>query len=225
MILVYSLGGSVIAGKDTEGLRIYAQAIKDLAEEHRIFVVVGGGRIARDYIEKARSLGASEAFCDQIGIQATRLNAMLFIAALGDSALDEIPSSYSEAARSQERIVVMGGLAPGQTTDAVSAILAEHVRADRLIIATSVDGVYTSDPERDPSARKLSRMTFRELATLAMATEMKAGSRSPVDPLAAKIIERSRIPTAIVLGTDVENLKRGALGGHTGTEISQGSGT
>ncbi|MDM7935430.1 MAG: UMP kinase, partial [Methanothrix sp.] len=156
---------------------------------------------------------------------ATRLNAMLFIAALGDSALDEIPSSYSEAARSQERIVVMGGLAPGQTTDAVSAILAEHVRADRLIIATSVDGVYTSDPERDPSARKLSRMTFRELATLAMATEMKAGSRSPVDPLAAKIIERSRIPTAIVLGTDVENLKRGALGGHTGTEISQGSGT
>ncbi|MDM7935133.1 MAG: UMP kinase, partial [Methanothrix sp.] len=69
MILVYSLGGSVIAGKDTEGLRIYAQAIKDLAEEHRIFVVVGGGRIARNYIEKARSLGASEAFCDQIGIQ------------------------------------------------------------------------------------------------------------------------------------------------------------
>jgi uridylate kinase len=54
-----------------------------------------------------------------------------------------------------------------------------------------------------------------------METEMKAGSRSPVDPLAAKIIERSSIPTAIVLGSQIENLRKGALGGHTGTEISQ----
>ena len=57
MIFVYSLGGSVLAGKDPESLRAYAQALKDLAKEHRIFVVVGGGRIARDYIEKARHLG------------------------------------------------------------------------------------------------------------------------------------------------------------------------
>jgi uridylate kinase len=52
-------------------------------------------------------------------------------------------------------------------------------------------------------------------------TEMKAGSRSPVDPLAAKIMERSSIPTSIVLGSKIENLRKGALGGHTGTEIRQ----
>jgi uridylate kinase len=221
MIIVYSLGGSVIAGRDPESLRKYANALKQLSQDHKIYVVVGGGYIAREYIEKARALGASEVFCDQIGIAATRLNSMLLVAALGDAAPEEIPSGYSEAAESRHEIVVMGGVSPGQTTDAVSAMLAERVHADHLVIATSVDGVYTSDPETDPKAQKLSKMTPKELVQLAMNIEMKAGSRSPVDPLAAKIIERSSIPTAIVSGRQTENLRKGALGGHSGTEITQ----
>jgi len=221
MILVYSLGGSILAGRDPESLRQYAKSLKELAREHRLFVVVGGGKIAREYIGKARALGASEVFCDQIGIGATKLNAALLIAALGEAAPMAIPDSYSQAAAlsAPGLVVVMGGLAPGQTTDAVSAMLAEYVHADRLVIATSVDGVYTADPEVDPSARKFQSLTHAELARMAMETEMKAGSRSPIDPLAAKIIERSRIPTAVVLGKNLDNLKRGALGGHDGTEI------
>ena len=221
MILVYSLGGSILAGRDSDSLRQYADALKELSKEHQIYVVVGGGRIAREYIEKARALDASEVFCDQIGIGATKLNAMLLVAALGDAAPKEIPATYEVAARlcAPGRIVVMGGVSPGQTTDAVSALLAEYVCADRLIIATSADGVYTADPEVDPSAKKIYRLTPRELVRMAMETEMKAGSRSPVDPLAAKIIERSGIPTAVVLGSKMENLKLGALGGHSGTEI------
>jgi uridylate kinase len=219
MILVYSLGGSILAGQDPEGLRKYASELIELSREHKIYVVVGGGKIAREYIAKARELGASEIFCDEIGIGATKLNSALLIAALGAAASQDIPGSYSEAANSSGRIVVMGGLYPGQTTDAVSAMLAERVGADRLIIATSVDGVYTADPEVDPSARKIAQMTPRELVQMAMGTEMSAGSRSPIDPLAAKIIERSHIPTAVVLGRDISNLKKGADGAHEGTEI------
>jgi uridylate kinase len=219
MILVYSLGGSILAGRDAQSLKEYAAALKQLSQEHKIFVVVGGGRIAREYIEKARALGASELFCDQIGIGSTKLNAMLLVAALGDVAPEEISASYSEAASYLHRIVVMGGLSPGQTTDAVSAMLAERVHADKLIIATSVDGIYTADPEVDPSAKKIKIMTPRALVRMAMETEMKAGSRSPIDPLAAKIIERSSIPTAVVLGSKIENLKKGISGGHDGTEI------
>jgi uridylate kinase len=55
---------------------------------------------------------------------------------------------------------------------------------------------------------------------MAMQTEMKAGSRSPIDPLAAKIIQRSSIPTAVVDGWNAENLKKGITGAHQGTEIS-----
>jgi len=76
MIFVYSLGGSILAGRDAKSLKEYAQALNELAQEHQIFVVVGGGRIAREYIEKARALGASEMFCDQIGIGATKHNSL-----------------------------------------------------------------------------------------------------------------------------------------------------
>ena len=86
MILVYSLGGSILAGRDPESLRLYAEELKSLAKEHQIYVVVGGGKIAREYIGKARALGASEVFCDQIGIEATKLNSMILIAALGEVA-------------------------------------------------------------------------------------------------------------------------------------------
>ncbi len=222
MILVYSLGGSILAGRDAESLKEYAAALKELAADHQIYVVVGGGKIAREYIGKARALGASEAFCDLIGIEATRLNSALLMAALGEAAPQEIPDSYALAARLAERgkIVVLGGMAPGQTTDAVAALLAELVHADKLIVATSVDGVYSADPEVDPKAKKYTKMTCRELASLSMETTLSAGSRSPVDPLAAKIIERSSIPTVVVYGGDVENLKKAAEGGHFGTEIS-----
>ncbi|MDD1757771.1 MAG: UMP kinase, partial [Methanotrichaceae archaeon] len=126
MRIVYSLGGSILAGLDSDKLKQYAEAFKELSNEHKIFIVVGGGRIARDYIQKARALGASEIFCDQIGIRATWLNAMLFAAAFGDAAPEDIPLNYSEAAESRYKIVVMGGVNPGQTTDAVSAMLAER---------------------------------------------------------------------------------------------------
>lgn len=222
MILVYSLGGSILAGRDAERLKEYATALKNLAQEHQIFVVVGGGKIAREYIEKARALDAGEAFCDLLGIGATKLNAMLLIAALGRAAAPEPAETYAGAllASAPGRIVVLGGMQPGQTTDAVAALLAEYVHADKLIVATSVDGVYSADPGIDPKAKKYEKMTHQDLVRLSMETEMKAGSRSPVDPLAAKIIERSSIPTVVVHGVDVENLKRGAEGGHSGTEIS-----
>jgi len=222
MILVYSLGGSILAGRDAESLKEYAAALKNLAEKHQIFVVVGGGKIAREYIEKARALDAGEAFCDLLGIGATKLNAMLLIAALGRAAAPEPAESYAGALRASApgRIVVLGGMQPGQTTDAVAALLAEYVHADKLIVATSVDGVYSADPGIDPKAKKYEKMTHQDLVRLSMETEMKAGSRSPVDPLAAKIIERSSILTIVVHGGEVENLKRAAEGGHSGTEIS-----
>lgn len=222
MILVYSLGGSILAGQDPAGLERYAEAFNEISLEHQVYVVVGGGRIARDYIGRARGAGASEAFCDTIGIAATRLNSMLLIAALKGAAPSNIPESYEEAREAARccRIVVMGGISPGQTTDAVSALLAEYVGADRLIVATSVDGVYTADPEVDSKAAKIPRMTPHELVLMTNATELKAGSRSPVDPLAAKIIERSSIPTAVVLGSVTDNLKKGIGGTHTGTEIA-----
>ncbi|HIH01833.1 TPA: UMP kinase, partial [Thermoplasmata archaeon] len=152
--VVLSLGGSVLVRDEdnTSYIRELAEMLLEVSESAKLFVVTGGGRIARYYIREARSFGAPESFLDEMGIEVTRLNARLLIAALGEHANHIPPVDYKEAvlAAKHNRIVVMGGVSPGITTDAVSSILAERVRADRLVNATSVDRVYTADPAKNP---------------------------------------------------------------------------
>ena len=222
MIIVVSIGGSVLTSDlDPERIQKYANSIEQLAKDHTVYVIVGGGRVAREYIETARVLGANHAECDIIGIDITRINARLLISALGSRAYIEPATSYPEAAKAAltGQIVVMGGLIPGQTTDAVSAVLAEYVGADLLINATSVDGVYSADPNTDKDATKFDTMTPAQLVDVVMKVDMVAGSNSPLDPLAAKIIQRCGIKTIVIDGREPNNIIEAAAGRHNGTLI------
>ena len=201
MLIVLSLGGSILA-KDLDPDRFlkYADVLRNISKKHSLLVVTGGGEGARQYISTARAVGADEVTCDYIGIEITRLNAALLAAALGKDAYPEIPTNYIEASKAINfgKIVVMGGITPGQTTDAVAAILAEYLKADLLTIATSIDGVYSADPNCDPCAIKYDKISPERLITIVMAIEMKAGSKSPVDPVAAKIIERCKLDALVM---------------------------
>ena len=222
MRVVLSLGGSMLlrnTSPDTvDSLKEYASVLKRLSEQHELFIVTGGGKTARDYIGIARELGADEAFCDYIGIAVTRINALLLAAALQD-APRTIPQDFREALELSRnyRIVVMGGTFPGHTTDATAALLAEFVSADMLLIATSVDAVYSDDPEKNPDAVRDDRLKPSELIQIVAKIVAKAGSSSVVDLLAAKIIERSGMRTVVFYGTP-ENIER-AIKLETGTVI------
>lgn len=196
---------------NVDRIKQFAKVIEEIDCE-RLFVVVGGGKIARDYINKARELDADEAFCDYIGIEVTRLNAMLLISALKNVA-KKVPKDFVEAYELSKanKIVVMGGTFPGHTTDATAALLAEFVEADLLLNATSVNGVYSADPKKDKDAKRFERLTANELVEIVRKGEIKAGSSNVIDLLAAKIIERSRIKTIIFLG-EPENIKRAVEG-------------
>ncbi len=100
MIIVVSVGGSVLARElNPEKFREYASVLKEISKKNPLFVVTGGGRAARDYIGVARALGADEATCDLTGIEVTRLNARLLIAALGEDAYYEPPLDYMKQKR------------------------------------------------------------------------------------------------------------------------------
>ena len=209
--VVLSLGGSVLIEDegDTSYLRKLAKILIGVSANCKLYIVTGGGKTARYYINVGRELGADESFLDEMGIEVTRLNARLVIVALGDRAYHVPPKNYDEAlhAGRTHSIVVMGGVSPGITTDAVSALLAERVRAKRLINATSVDGAYTSDPAKDPEAVKIPKMTHKELVALVSATPSGAGPNTVFDPVGARILERSKISLAIVAGRDLANLR------------------
>lgn len=224
MKAVVSIGGSVFA-PDLSPARIreHASAIETLREAGwTTGIVIGGGGVARDYIGSARELGANEMQLDYLGIAVTRLNARLLIAALGEAAAPSPPGDYEEAGAALHRgdIAVMGGVAPGQTTDAVSAAFAEYVNADVLVLATSVDGVYSADPEVDSDAEKFGTLTPGELVDVIADIEMAAGAAAPVDLLAAKLIERAGLPTVVIDGSDPGTIVDAVRDGtHDGTTI------
>ena len=223
--IVLSLGGSVlIPSLDSNNVRAYTQILRDIAASHHLFVVVGGGGEARRYIGAARKLKLDEASADEIGIGVTRLNASLLIGALGDAAYPCVAASYTDAKvfASCGKIVVMGGVTPGQTTDAVSAVLAESVGADVLINATSVDGIYSADPRKDPGATRYDHLTPEGLLEIIRGDRLNAGSNIVFDVVAAKVVERSGISLVVIDGRDPENLRRAVFEGRfTGTVVSE----
>lgn len=221
MKIVVTVGGSIII-KDGEPKKFkdYASVLKDMADEHELFVVVGGGKPAREYIEIARGIGVSEAACDDIGIEVTRLNAKLLIMSLGDDAYPRVAKNFHEAMEfgSSGKIVVMGGTEPAHSTDAVGSILAEFVNADLLINATSVDGLYDKDPNKFDDAQMYEKITPTKMMNILSSKEIKAGTYEFFDMTAIHIIKRSSIKTRIVNGEYPENLKK-AINSEIGTTI------
>jgi len=225
--LVIKIGGSLLLDKD--GQIIVAQ-IKQIAKNievllkdgHELVIVVGGGIEARKYITAMRALGSSEGFCDDIGIRISRCNARLLISALKGLVYPIPPRTLEEAlkAYSTRRLVVLGGLNPGQSTNAVAALVAEMIGAKILINVTDVDGIYTEDPNINPNAEKLSEITIEQFFNIINKPASNlAGKYELFDILALKIIERSKIYTHFISGKNPENIVKAVKGEKIGTRI------
>jgi uridylate kinase len=223
--IVISLGGSILIPLlEKNKIREYIPVLSEIAAQHRLFVVVGGGGEARRYITVARGLGIDEGTSDELGILITRLNANLLIAALGERAYPKVAESHAEAKKFAEsgKIVVMGGITPGQTTDAVAAVLAERVGASVFINVTSVDGIYSADPKKDKKALRYETLTPKQLLAIVGGTALTAGSNTVLDIVAARVVERSHIPLVVLDGRKPENLSRAILFGEFhGTVVSE----
>ena len=225
MRAVLKLGGSLLYGDAneiiTDRIKVYADSIKSLVKEGNEFVIiVGGGKAARTFITAARELGANEAQCDWLGIKMARHNAELLCAALGDVAYPKIAESLDEleVAMGFGKVVLMGGLNPGQSTNAVAALAAETVNAVMLLNATNVDGVYDKDPKL-PDAKKLDKVDISELKMILSGGGTRAGEYKLFDPVALRVIERSKIKTFIFDGNDPDNLRKLIKGEAVGTVV------
>lgn len=216
MRLVLRIGGSVLVPSEIDGevLRILVREVSRIREKHDVSIVVGGGRTARKYIETAREYKVSEASLDFLGIFSSRLNALLLATCLENA---ELVENFHEVLHAKG-LPVLGGTAPGQTTDTVAALLAEVVGADLLVKVTNVNGIYTADPKTEKTARKISRMSFKDLKKLCR-REFEAGISSVIDPVAAEVISRNRLKTVVIGRGDMEDLVKVIEGDHSGTVI------
>jgi uridylate kinase len=203
-VFVIKLSGSTFSSSKFNEIALVLR--KALAEEEHLFLILiaGGGAIARKYIEAGLKLGLDQATLDEIGISCSRLNATLLTEALRSPSKIQIPRFLSEIEEQFEmlgdgsRVLVCGGLHPGQSTNAVGALIAEATKADCFVNATDVDGIYDKDPRQNAGAVLLENVTPSRLSKILEDESVSAGTYDLMDPVALKLIMRSRIPTKIV---------------------------
>ncbi|MEZ0393478.1 MAG: UMP kinase [Desulfurococcaceae archaeon] len=213
-----------VTGKAFDSPEILARTveqIRELARSRSVLVVVGGGSLARKAIDLARSLGvASNFWLDEIGIEASRLNALLMAAALSPLSAPKIPSSLREALDmlASHRVVVMGGLVPGQSTAAVALEAAEMVGAREVYGLSAAGKVYDSDPSANPNARPLDVVKAAELKAI-LGSRGLPGDYALIDSTALDVAIRSKITIKIADYRRPELLAEMVSGGNPGTTI------
>lgn len=205
--VVISLGGSIIS---TNGLNLpfmenFARQIEKFGTSYRFGIVVGGGSLARSYISDLRKYGVNDNVLDEIGINATRMNALALSSFFQDSN-SKIPTTVNDAAELARiyPFTIMGGTEPGHTTDTVSTLLAERINAKIMINATSVDGVYSDDPKKVPDAKKIPKLSYDDAIGLALNKSIGAGPNVFMDLTALNIAKRSKIKIFVIKGTDLQ---------------------
>jgi uridylate kinase len=220
-----SLAGGGEAGLSAERLAIYARQIKAAAESGvQIGIVIGGGNIFRG-IQGVQG-GFDRVKGDQMGMLATVINSLALQSTLtGMGArcrvmtavrMEPIGEYYSrdravDYLNAGEIVIIGGGTSnPYFTTDSASALRGIEIGADIMLKGTRVDGVYTADPEKDPSATRFDEITFDEVYSRGLKV---------MDLTAFTLCKENNLPV-LVFDMDTEgNLMRVLAGDKIGTIV------
>ena len=217
--------GSQSYGIDPSMLEQYAKDIRQAVEQHvEVAIVIGGGNIFRGLSGAAKGMDRVQG--DYMGMLATLINSMALQAELEKQGLKtellsglaiepickEMSRRRAIEAMQNGKVVIIGGGSgnPFFTTDTASALRAVEIKADAILKGTRVDGVYTADPEKDPSAKKYEQLTFQE----AMAKKLKV-----MDLTAFALCEENNLPIYVFDMNKPGNLLKAVSGENIGTEV------
>lgn len=220
-----SLMGNKQFGIDNSRLSDYADEIKEICDLGiEVAIVIGGGNIFRGV--QAEEGGMDRTHGDYMGMLATMINSMALQAALEAKGLEtrlqsaiemkEIAEPYirRRAVRHLERgRVVIFGAGTGNpyfTTDSAASLRAIEIEADVILKGTRVDGIYTADPEKDPTATKYDEITFEK----AYSKGLKV-----MDMTAFTLCMENNLPIIVFDMDTVGNLKKLISGERVGTVV------
>ena len=231
--VLLKLSGESLMGDQSYGispamLEQYANDIKQVVDKGvEVAIVIGGGNIFRGL--SGASKGMDRVQGDYMGMLATLINSMALQAELekqglktellGGLSIEPICKEMSRRraieAMQEGRVVVIGGGTgnPFFTTDTASTLRAIEIKADVILKGTRVDGVYTADPEKDPTATKYPTLTFQE----ALGKKLKI-----MDLTAFALCEENNLPIYVFDMNKPGNLLKVVSGEPIGTEVTKG---
>lgn len=171
---------------------------------------MGGGNVARNYIKAAADCGIDKQGQDMLGIEATRLNAMLFALILARNGLRsinvrnifEVHPYFLE----QYQVIVTVGTIPGHTTDRVAVQCASKFYSDSVINVTEVGYIYDKDPKKHSDAKVIERVKGSELINK-WGLEHRPGMNLPIEPRAVQEALEHKIKI-YVIGQFIEDLEK-----------------
>ncbi len=220
-----SLAGNSGQGFDTAMLALYADEIKKAVQQGtQVAVVLGGGNIFRGL--KGNNIGTDRVQGDYMGMLATVINSLALQSALqsvgikskilSGLAVDPIAERVSSqkaisSLESGDVVILAGGTGnPFFTTDTAAALRSIEIHADALLKGTRVDGVYTADPEKDPSATKFTEITFDDAYSKGL---------NIMDMTAFTLCSENRMPVIVFDVHKAGNLQKILSGDNCGTLI------
>jgi uridylate kinase len=227
MVTVISLGGSIVApdGVDHDFLKNFAVLTGELLSDNdkrRFILVVGGGGPAREWQNAYRKICPSplDEQADWIGIMATRLNAQLIKAVMGEWCTQEVVTNPTQVEPLMGRVLVAAGWKPGFSTDYDSVLLAERFDANALINLTNIEKIYTDDPKKNKNAKPIDAISWADFCAM-VGDEWVPGKNVPFDPIASRHAARMGLKVICANGRNLANLKNILLEEpFTGTIIS-----
>jgi uridylate kinase len=223
MAVVISLGGSMVNGTGSPDIAFLKKFRSLLKGKEKIGILVGGGKLARDYVSASSNFSKNPFWGDTLAVKATQLNAALITRVFEEEACPTVFSDFEKAALASKkyRIVIMGGTIPGITTDTDAVLLAEAMGAKKLINISNVDGIYDSDPRKNTKAKMFKALTHSQLVGLASVSDKRTpGTNFVFDVIACKLAARTKLELHFVGGNNIQDLPK-AMGGkpHRGTII------
>jgi len=227
MVTVISLGGSIVApgGVDEVFVKDFVALIGELLtqdEKRRFILVVGGGGPARAWQNAYRNIVSSteNEEADWIGIMATRLNAQLVKAVMGEWCTQEVVYDPTQVEPLMGRVLVAAGWKPGFSSDYDAVLLAERFQADAVINLSNIEKIYTDDPKKNPEAKPIDAISWADFCTM-VGDEWVPGKNVPFDPVASRHAAKLGLKVICAAGNNLPNLKKMLLGEpFTGTTIS-----
>jgi uridylate kinase len=210
-VTIISLGGSTIVPDLPNGefVRSFAELIRERVKKGRRFVIVtGGGRTSRNYHKALQDSGNTNSDdADWIGIFATRLNAELIRLSLGKLAHVDVVKDPTKKVVWKTPVLIAGGWKPGRSTDYDAVLLAKMFGAKQMVNVSNIDYVYTADPKKDPNARSLPQITWKDLIAM-LPSKWSPNLSSPFDPIAARLASKLKLSVSIVNGALLADVAR-----------------
>ena len=194
----------------------------DYVKNDRIYyIVVGGGKYARLLIENMRKHGVNEYLLDEIGIEVSRIHAKFILNLLRPYVYEKIPVSVQEISlynAFKKTNMVLGGLSPGFSTNAVSTLVYITVDADVLLTMSVSGGLYNKDPQKYSEAKIIREAPLSIAKKILEGYQEEAGYYPLLDKTSLKLIEENKINTYIIPPT-ANALEKILKGKNPGTRI------